>query len=63
MALKVEDKGEEKRKAHILQFSPILYDFHLSHISSYKLLLYRKEISAASYSTNQAGSQLCKPPT
>lgn len=44
MALKSEDKGEEKWKVHIL--SPILYAVHLSHILSYSLLLYR-EISAA----------------
>lgn len=33
MALKVEDKGEEKWKGHIL--SSILHDFHLSDIPSY----------------------------
>lgn len=57
MALKPEDKGEEKWEVPI--FSPILYAVHLSHISSYSLLLYRKETSAALYAANKP----CKPPT
>ena len=59
MRLKPEDKGEVKWTVYI--FSPILYAVHLSHIPSYSLLLYRKEISAAMYAAEKGGSQPCKP--
>lgn len=61
MALKPEVKREEKSKMPV--FSPAFYAVHLSHITSYSLLLYRKQISAALYAANKGGSQPCKAPT
>lgn len=60
MALKPEEKSE-KRSAYFL--SPIPYAIYLSHIPSYSLLLYRKEISWALYDSSKGESQPCELPT